>query len=226
MLRTLIACAAALILAGTATAQSAPTELEQLFSKHPQAMRDAEDVYRSMQNLATGATPDGVGANGIDLGSMVDTQDMTAASAMERARMPQILTFVSSSMPPASVRAAAEQARAAGGVLVLRGLVNNSIRATADWMVEVFGDKVGENGAIVDPRLFAAFGVDVVPTVVVASDGPVMCEADPDCPALPAYDRVLGDVTLQYALELVQGSNGPGASVARAGLARLEKPRD
>jgi conjugal transfer pilus assembly protein TrbC len=73
----------------------------------------------------------------------------------------------------------------------------------------------------IDPRLFRAFDVTAVPTMVVSSSDFTPCDGLTCKTTPPPFDRIEGNVTVRYALETFAGKNGPGALVARTALANL-----
>ena len=104
---------------------------------------------------------------------------------------PQRFLLVSFSMPMTSLAAYCQAATSYHVTLVLRGLVNNQLSATAltmrdntlhacDWQVE--------------PRLFSTFNVRVVPTLLVF-DAPLQ-PGWSDSPKLPVVNAVSGHVNL------------------------------
>lgn len=147
----------------------------------------------------------------IDLGDMISRQGKGALQPTSP-KLEKLLVFVSFSVPETSLRQLAQQVSAAGGVLVLRGFVNNSIKETLPALT-----KLAESGArvMLDPTLFRDYRVEVVPTFVVSTGHVPPC-TDRDCDRqLPAHDRVSGDVSLSYALEAIEQGRGPGATVAK-----------
>ena len=101
----------------------------------------------------------------------------------------QLLIFISFSMPEESLKALAKQAKKAGGTLVLRGLVDNSVKKTLTKIVEVFGKEEFDSFTI-DPLAFKNFGIKAVPAIVVID-------------SLKKFDVIYGDVSLYYALKKV-----------------------
>ena len=93
--------------------------------------------------------------------------------------------FVSFSMPKDTLKALAREVKAHKGVLVIRGLVENSFVQTAKRLQEV-----GE-GVILDPTLFKDYDVKVVPTFVLNHKH--------------AYQKIAGNISLAYALEKFKG---------------------
>ncbi|PCK16967.1 type-F conjugative transfer system pilin assembly protein TrbC [Bacillus pumilus] len=95
---------------------------------------------------------------------------------------------------------------AAGGVLVIRGLVGNSMRQTVAALQSLV-DKTGAE-TLVDPTLYQRFKVSRVPTIIL-TDG-VLSPCSPEetnCDtATPVYDEIAGNVTLEYALSMFTSS--------------------
>ena len=126
-----------------------------------------------------------------------------------RTELPRLLVFVSYSMPQQVLMDWHKQVTKAGGVLVMRGMVNESMTETFAKATEVFG---GRTYAI-DPSMFRMFAVDVVPKVVVLAEPIAACHV-PGCALVPPkHDAMGGNVTLQFALAQFAES---GASAAQA----------
>ena len=108
-----------------------------------------------------------------------------------RAGTAEILIFTSLSVPAASWRQWAREAAMTGAPLVLRGVGEGGLPATAKRI----GARLGgaEAGVAIDPRLFRLFGVTRVPAVVVVPGGVPPCRSRgcADDPA-PPHDRVTG----------------------------------
>ncbi len=132
----------------------------------------------------------------------------------------EVLVFTSLSVPAASWRQWAREAARAGAPLVLRGVDEGGLPATAKRI----GARLGgaEAGVAIDPRLFRLFGVTRVPAVVVVPGGVPPCRSRgcADDPA-PPHDRVTGNIGLAAALEAVAGEGDAGREVAQALLERL-----
>lgn len=133
---------------------------------------------------------------------------------------PMFIAFASLSMPPDSLKRMIDDVRRAGGVVVFRGFPGNDGRTFAAMMRRVATEGAAANVAI-DPRLFRAFDVRAVPTYVVASSDFTPCDGFDCVTPLPPHDRMVGNVTVQYALSSFAGADGPGAAVARVALANL-----
>ena len=90
--------------------------------------------------------------------------DRLAGSLSTPARGPEVIVFMSLSVPEASWREWSLEAARAGVPLVLRGLVPEGLKAT----VKRVGALLAEGaGAAIDPRPFRLFGIEVIPAVAV-----------------------------------------------------------
>lgn len=184
--------------------------------------QDARQIMEALRrgHAAPGASPDGIGINGVDVGSLMDDYAVDFDAADQAARLPPVLVFVSSSMPGPSIKAAARDAAKVGGAVVIRGLIGGSMAQTQQFFSDVFGDE--KLGLLVDPRLFTTFRVESVPVVMVAERGIVPCEPQDDqCEPLPGHDVVRGNVTLRFALRTIAEAGGPGAIQAKTLLPKL-----
>jgi type-F conjugative transfer system pilin assembly protein TrbC len=110
-----------------------------------------------------------------------------------------LLVFVSFSMPKQSLQAWARQAKKAGGTLVLRGLVDNSLRKTLLQIKDILGAE-NLNTLNIDPVAFETFGINVVPAVVVTD---AIQESALALSGMPRFDVIYGDVGLAYALKKI-----------------------
>ena len=132
----------------------------------------------------------------------------------------EVLVFTSLAVPAASWQAAARDAARAGATLVLRGVVQESLPATARRVAARLGG--ADAGVAIDPRLFRLFGVTRVPAVVVVPGGVPPCRsrgcaADPP----PPHDRVSGNLSLAAALEAIAAEGTVARAAARRRLDRL-----
>ena len=139
-----------------------------------------------------------------------------------RAGTAEILIFTSLSVPAASWRQWAREAASIRVPLVLRGVSEAGLPATA----KEIGTRLGgaEAGVAVDPRLFRLFGVTRVPAVVVVPGGVPACRSrgcvgDP----APPHDRVTGNIGLAAALHAVAEEGSAAREAARSHLERLRK---
>jgi len=88
------------------------------------------------------------------------------------------------------------QAKKAGAVLVFKGFIG-SFKNTQEYLANISKEEIS---AIIDPRLFDLFQIEVVPTFVILNDVLQDCEKN-NCHLSPLHDRIAGNITLQYALE-------------------------
>ncbi|WP_287600056.1 type-F conjugative transfer system pilin assembly protein TrbC [Thiothrix sp.] len=109
----------------------------------------------------------------------------------------ELLIMVSFSMPKDTLKNLALQADKAGAVLVLRGMVDDSLTATTKAIREVLGEDAGDSTFQVDPNVYKAYAVQDVPTFVLAKQPP---QAEQACELGKDYVAVRGDVSLTYAL--------------------------
>ena len=137
-----------------------------------------------------------------------------------RAGTAEILIFTSLSVPAASWRQWAREAASFGVPLVLRGVSEDGLPATA----REIGARLGgaEAGVAIDPRLFRLFGVTRVPAVVVVPGGVPPCRSRgcAEDPA-PPHDLVTGNIGLLAALQAIADEGAVGRDAARVHLRRL-----
>ena len=80
-----------------------------------------------------------------------------------------------------------------------------------------------ESGALIDPTLFQRFGIDQVPTVVVAEAAAGACTPT-DCP-VPEHVKIAGDVPLRYALDRIALAKPEFRHELRTLMRKLEPER-
>ena len=143
-----------------------------------------------------------------------------AGTRTGRAGTAEVLVFTSLSVPAASWRQWAHEAARTGAPLVLRGVGEGGLRATA----REIGARLGgaEAGVAIDPRLFRLFGVTRVPAVVVVPGGVPPCRSR-GCAGdtAPPHDLVTGNIGLAAALEAVGEEGSAARDAARGHLRRL-----
>ena len=129
-----------------------------------------------------------------------------------------LMIFVSASIPRASLKDLMIQARQSGGVMVFRGLIGGTLKNTQQFLGELAKENVS---AIIDPRLFEVFNVELVPTFVVLAKPTQDCE-EANCNFTPIHDRIAGNFTLNYALEQFADGQGDAKSQAAEILLKLQ----
>ena len=131
--------------------------------------------------------------------------------------------FITLDMPRASLELLTDQASRAGAVLVLRGLKSQSMRETLAAVSDLIGNR--KVAWIIDPEAFARFSVNKAPSFVLAltdggpEDAQRGCGAG--CATRAAFVSVAGDVSLDYALEVMLRRRPEAAARAEAILKRL-----
>lgn len=117
-----------------------------------------------------------------------------------------LMAFVSFSMPEDSLKAILEQVERTGGITILRGLVNDSFKDTAT-LVATFSSN-GSPGFSVDPKLFAKYAINAVPSFVVPNE--------------ESFDKISGNISLVAALETIV-REGDNKDTARRLLDKLRE---
>ena len=122
------------------------------------------------------------------------------------------LIFISFSMPEELIKNYITEAKLYGSVLVLRGLIGNSLKKTVMKLQEIEGidnnsnNKKSNLSIVIHPHLFKLYDVKQIPAVVISKDNAGCILKYDDCSALYEYDKVYGSVTIEYALEEVKRS--------------------
>ena len=138
---------------------------------------------------------------------------------------PRLLVFVSFSMPERTWQRLLQQAERAQATLVLRGLVDGSLRQTVLRMQQLIGQR--KVAVQIDPQAFDRHAVTVVPTIVLLRAGSnegVPCAAG-TCATSPTgagHLQASGDVSLDYALRQFVAAAPSAAADARVFLHRLQ----
>jgi conjugal transfer pilus assembly protein TrbC len=148
---------------------------------------------------------------------------------------PSLLVFISLSMPETALNRLLDQAQIAGATLVLRGLVNGSLRDTALRVRQLIGRR--KVSVQIDPEAFDRHAIQQVPTFVLraataaatsAQSGNIdttVCNSTQCDSTRSASVRVAGDVTLDHALAHIERAAPAWAPHARVLLQRLAMPR-
>ena len=169
-----------------------------------------------------GALPIPSSAHAADIAAIASGFDArVAATAAAETLGPKLLILVSFSMPPASLARLSDQSRLAGATLVLRGLKDDSLTATAVAVHQMFGQTTP--AIQIDPRPFARYEVNAVPAFILL---PRRAD-DQNCSAAKCgpggFAKAVGDVSLDYALEQIAATHPNWAPAAKTYLSRLGK---
>ena len=149
------------------------------------------------------------------------SQSDAMAQAQGLVSGPGLLVFVSLSMPEATLQRLVDQAARAKASVVIRGLVNGSIRDTAARVQGLIGPR--QVAVQIDPQAFDRYAIDRVPSFVLVRDGArsTPC-ATGLCVPSDGFARAAGDVSLGYALEHMRRAAPRFAKDASGFLKRLK----
>lgn len=156
--------------------------------------RAIENVMSSMQEFNGGQSPKKVGSD--------------------------LMIFASLSMPREALHELSRQAKEAGGVVVLRGVLNEGWVAT---MKEARAINQGA-GAVweISPAMFKKFKVTTVPVFVLA-DASQIVPSDEGCAPDVAFASVTGDISVEQALNIIKSRGKP--AFAKMAEKRINKIR-
>ncbi len=163
----------------------------------------------------------------IDVQKLLDQQPAASMTAISAPTQSAALVFVSFAMPAASLKALLDESAKTGAPLVLRGMVDGSMKRTLEHIRElVTGVRPdGPQPTItIDPTAYARFDVDKVPSFVFALEPIRPCERE-TCPT-PLHLKVSGDVSLSYALDIMssQAKSAAARAQVKAWLKRRGEP--
>lgn len=132
---------------------------------------------------------------------------------------PDLLIFVSFSMPREALVRTIDQTERAGGTLVFRGLKGNSMKRMGEEVRALIGER--NVPVVIHPPAFQQFSIRQVPVVVIANPkaGSVM---EDGCSKPETFAKVTGDVTLNFALDYIERKSPEWETVARSYRMRLE----
>lgn len=206
-------------------AAEAQAFVDQVKDRGDQFREDAATVRdggtENMRRVATTELPKGP-AGLVDFDEIVQGAAKNASAPGGEA--PQFIVFASLSMPEAALKQLVRDTAAAGGVVVFRGFPNNSAKEFVARLGKVVDE--GRFASIgIDPRLFRAFDVQAVPTYVTVSSDFDLCAGFSCRTRVPPYDRMTGNVTVEYALSTFAEGNGPGARIAAVALTNMKRAR-
>lgn len=190
------------------------------FREEAVAVREAGT--ENMRQVAAKDLPQGPDG-AIDFDEIV--QGAAGNASVKSGEAPQFIVFASISMPPQSLKPLIRDTARAGGVVVFRGFPNNSMKEFATRLGQIVERQDEFANIGIDPRLFRAFNVQAVPTYVAVSSDFDLCAGFSCQTKVPPYDRLTGNVTVEYALNSFADGNGPGARVAAVGLSNMRAQR-
>ena len=182
-----------------------------------QALNAFRPVMPKFDALATPQTKPSVDVGALAGQFMSQGQPISPADIAPR---PKLLVFVTLALPADTLTALVVQAERAQATLVLRGMVNNSLRETGAAVRKIVGKH--RVGFKIDPEAFDRYGITRAPSFVLtkASLEAKPC-ADKSCTAVDGFAMIAGDVSLDYALERIEQRSPRFKTEARDFLKRM-----
>jgi type-F conjugative transfer system pilin assembly protein TrbC len=114
---------------------------------------------------------------------------------------PQLLIFVSTSMPMSLLRNYYKEASIYGGTIVFNGLPNGSFKELSQLVLDMQEPNNTKSnhtvGSIIDDESFQKFGIQNVPSFVLYKEEE--CFEETSCKI--TYDKVIGNIGIKAALE-------------------------
>lgn len=134
-----------------------------------------------------------------------------------------LLIFISTSMPRKTLQLLGLQAEKTGAVLVLRGIKGKlGTPGAIDDTIKAIEPAAATGATVrIDPEQFSRYDVTAVPTFVIA-------RRQEGCAFEQCVDKaysLVGDVSLDYALETWVKRGGEAGQLAKAYLARLDREK-
>lgn len=131
-----------------------------------------------------------------------------------------VMLFATFGMPRATLDRMIDDAARLQAPLVLRGLLDGSMRATRLRIAEIMGTR--RVAWLIDPTLFARFDVTAAPTLVIVDPArPVTVQCMTSQCTPPTFAKVAGDVTAAYALQQIAERDPAHRQAARNALVTL-----
>ncbi len=135
-----------------------------------------------------------------------------------------LFVFVTLAMPRASLQRLLDQAERTRATLVLRGVKDHNLQATLATVADLIGKR--KVAWVIDPDSFTRYGVTHAPTIVLVAPGsvPVAGCVGAQC-AADHFAKVVGDVSIAYAMDTVERQDASLRVMARAYKGMLEQRR-
>lgn len=192
-------------------------EMARQKARSQELLRRAEDTFRAdperpVQSIPKVAIP----TTGADPLAIAERYRKTRDALRDGDNGPDLLVFVSFSMPEASLKRLATDAAKANGVLVFRGPKDGSLKQTLQAFEPLA--KLGAS-AILHPEAFTWNRIDSVPVFILGTAAGSGCDDAADSCREPL--RIAGDASLEYILERMVRASHPLAEEAERRLTRL-----
>ena len=139
------------------------------------------------------------------------------------ADVPELMVFVSFSLPRETLQRIVHQSERSGAVLILRGLTGHSLTQTGEEIARLVGER--NVTVLIHPPAFQQFQVRQVPSLVLARSGSAAKIDEDGCAPAASFIRIDGDVGQDYALDLIERQAPAWADIARRHAARLAGQR-
>lgn len=133
---------------------------------------------------------------------------------------PELMVFVSFSMPHESLVHIVEQSERTGAKLVFRGFTGDKLTDMSKRVAALIGGHRVE--ALIHPPAFVRFKVVQVPTLVI-SLADAENHLDNGCAQPDQYIKVTGDVGQDYALDLIERTQPKWAKLAATFNSKLQR---
>ncbi len=201
--RIILACALALLVQQA----SAETELERSNRILGEINERVVNQYRAPAPNMTALSQPATAANPADLARQYRQQPIQTKPAT-----PEMMIFVSFSMPRESLLRIVEQSEITGARLIFRGFKGDKMTDMAAHISALLGKHRVE--AVIHPPAFTQFKVNQVPALVLAQSD-AGDQLSSGCAQPDRYVKVTGDVSQDYALEYIERTSPQWAATAR-----------
>ncbi len=192
-------------------------EMARQKARSQELLRRAEDTFRADSERPLQSVPRvEIPTTGADPLAIAERYRKTRDALRDGDTGPDLLVFVSFSMPEASLKRLATDAAKANGVLVFRGPKDGSLKQTLQAFEPLA--KLGAS-AILHPEAFTWNRIDSVPVFVLGTAAGGGCDDAAD--SCRETLRIAGDASLEHILERMAGAAHPLAEEAERRLTRL-----
>ena len=213
-LRTLLCCALVLL----TQYADAETDMERSNRILKEVNERVVNQYRAPPTSFDNLPKPAVQPNPADI-----SQQFRLPSVQPKITTPELMVFVSFSLPDKALQRIVEQAEKMGARLVFRGLKGDKLTDMAQHIATLIGKHRVE--AIVHPPAFAQFKVTQVPALVIAQSNAAE-QMESGCALPDRYVKVTGDVSQDYALAYIERTSPQWATAAHlfAEKLKVEQP--
>ena len=189
-----------------------------LNKKREQSIKALKEITPADLSAANKSFPKvDVPARGIDIEAIANRINNVKKPEVDR-KLSGVYVFVTLSMPKGSLDRVISDAAKAKNIIVVRGLIGNSLRETAKYISDIAAKR--EAAWEIDPTKFTKFGVTHAPTTVVVVGEQMTCDGG-GADAAHKFYSVEGDVSLGYALEHIVKAKPDSQPMVEPYLRRL-----